>query len=109
LLSWQYVSHKVLRWTLAPFSLFLLFLFNVLIVADQNIWTDIKFYSVFLYFQILCFILACVGWYFENKKIRFKVLFAPYYFVSINYASIRGIFRYFKGQQSVNWEKSKRG
>ena len=109
LLSWQYISHKVLRWTLAPFSLFLLFLFNVLIVADQNIWADIKFYSVFLYFQILCFVLAGVGWYFENKKIRFKILFAPYYFVSINYASIYGIFRYFKGQQSVNWEKSKRG
>jgi cellulose synthase/poly-beta-1,6-N-acetylglucosamine synthase-like glycosyltransferase len=109
LLSWQYISHKVLRWTLAPFSLFLLLVINLLIVVDQNIWTSIQFFSIFLYLQVICYILAFVGWYFENKKIRFKVLFAPYYFVSVNYASILGISRYFKGQQSVNWEKSKRG
>jgi len=109
LLSWQYISHKVLRWTLAPFSLFLLLFSNIFIVADQNIWLQIQFFSLFLYFQFLCYLLAFVGWYFENKQIRFKMLFVPYYFVSINYASIRGIFRYFKGQQSVNWEKAKRG
>jgi len=53
-------------------------------------------------------LLATVGWYFKNKKLRFKLLFIPYYFVSINYAAVRGIFRYFKGKQTVNWEKSKR-
>ncbi|MCF6334012.1 MAG: glycosyltransferase family 2 protein [Draconibacterium sp.] len=108
LLSWQYFSHKVLRWTLAPVSLFLILIINVWIVAIQGNWTDLHFYSVFLYVQLVCYILAAVGWYFENKKLRFKTLFIPYYFVFINYASIRGIFRYFKGKQSVNWEKSKR-
>jgi cellulose synthase/poly-beta-1,6-N-acetylglucosamine synthase-like glycosyltransferase len=33
ILSWQYFSHKVLRWTLAPVSLFLLLPVNVLIVV----------------------------------------------------------------------------
>lgn len=108
LLSWQYFSHKVLRWTLAPISLFLILIINIWIVAIQRNWTDLHFYSVFLYVQLVCYILAAVGWYFENKKLRFKILFIPYYFVTINYASIRGIFRYFKGKQSVNWEKSKR-
>jgi cellulose synthase/poly-beta-1,6-N-acetylglucosamine synthase-like glycosyltransferase len=108
LLTWQYVSHKVMRWSLAPFSLFLLLVVNLLIVAEQNSWVDIEFFSVFLYIQVFCYILAAVGWYFENKRLRLKILFAPYYFVSINYASIRGIVRYFKGKQSVNWEKSKR-
>lgn len=108
LLTWQYVSHKILRWTLAPFSLFLLLVVNLLIVAEHNSWIYVEFFSVFFYFQVVCYILAAVGWYFGNKRVRFKVLFAPYYFVSINYASIRGIFRYFKGKQSVNWEKSKR-
>ena len=108
LLSWQYFSHKVLRWTLAPISLFLIFVVNFLIVVQQGSWTDLSFFSVFFYFQLFCYILAAVGWYFENKKIRFKILFVPYYFVTINYASIRGILRYFKGKQSVKWEKSKR-
>jgi cellulose synthase/poly-beta-1,6-N-acetylglucosamine synthase-like glycosyltransferase len=108
LLSWQYFSHKVLRWTLAPISLFIILIINILIVAKQGSWSDFQFYSLFLYFQFICYVLAAVGWYFENKKLRFKILFVPYYFLSINYASIHGIFRYFKGNQSVKWEKSKR-
>ena len=108
LLSWQYFSHKVLRWTLAPISLVLLFFVNLFIVFQQNSWTEFQFYTLFLYLQIFSYLLAAVGWFFENRKLRFKILFVPYYFVTINYASIRGIFRYFKGQQSVNWEKAKR-
>lgn len=107
-LSWQYFSHKVLRWTLAPVSLLFVFPINLLIVWQQNAWLNLDFYTVAFYTQVLCYLLAAVGWYFENRKIRFKLLFIPYYFASINYAAIRGIFRYFKGKQSVNWEKSKR-
>jgi cellulose synthase/poly-beta-1,6-N-acetylglucosamine synthase-like glycosyltransferase len=107
-LSWQYISHKVLRWTLAPVSLILIFPVNLSIVWQQNGWADVGFYTIALYTQLLCYFLALVGWYFENKQLRFKLLFIPYYFASINYAAIRGIFRYFKGNQPVNWEKSKR-
>ncbi len=108
LLSWQYFSHKVLRWTLAPISLVLLFFVNLFIVIQQNSWFEFQFYTVFFYIQVLSYLMAVVGWYFENREIRFKLLFVPYYFATINYASIRGIVRYFKGRQSVNWEKSKR-
>ncbi|MDO8952231.1 MAG: glycosyltransferase family 2 protein [Draconibacterium sp.] len=108
MLSWQYFSHKVLRWTLAPVSLFLILPVNMFIVWQQNIWFNFGFFTVMLYVQFLCYLLAAVGWYFENKKLRFKLLFVPYYFLFINYTSIRGIFRYFKGKQSVSWEKAKR-
>ncbi len=108
ILSWQYFSHKVLRWTLAPISLVIILPTNLLIVWQQNGWFDTGFYTLALYVQALCYLLALVGWYFENRKIRFKLLFIPYYFTSINYAAIRGVFRFFKGKQTVNWEKSKR-
>ncbi len=108
ILSWQYFSHKVLRWTLAPISLLLILPINLLIVWQQNSWTDFGVYTIALYVQVLCYLLAVVGWYFENRKLRFKLLFIPYYFASINYAAILGIIRYFKGKQPVNWEKSKR-
>jgi len=108
ILSWQYFSHKVLRWTIAPISLILILPVNILIVWHQKSWFYFEFYTGALYVQVLCYLLAVVGWYFENKKLRFKLLFIPYYFASINYAAIRGIFRYMKGKQSVNWEKSKR-
>jgi len=107
-LSWQYVSHKVLRWTIAPLSLFLLFVFNAFIVWQNNAWSQPDFYTLFFWFQVLCYLLAAIGWYFENRKIRFKLLFIPYYFLSINYAALRGILRYFRGGQPAGWEKSKR-
>ena len=108
LLSWQYFSHKVLRWTLAPFSLFLVFFLNFLIVWNNAVWFTPTIYTLLFYVQLLCYLLAAIGWFFENRKLHFKLIFIPYYFVSINYASVRGVFRFFRGKQSVNWEKSKR-
>lgn len=105
ILSWQFFSHKVMRWTLAPVSLFLLFLINGLLIVRNDIPV---FYHLFFYLQLVCYLLAFVGWLLENQRLRMKLLFAPYYFVSINYASVLGIFRYFRGKQSVQWEKSKR-
>lgn len=107
LLTWQYVSHKVLRWTVAPISLFLIFLVNLLIVYGQEIY-NFNFYSFFLCIQILFYIFAFAGWFFENRRIRFKGFFVPWYFLLINYASVRGIFRYLRGKQPAWWEKSKR-
>jgi cellulose synthase/poly-beta-1,6-N-acetylglucosamine synthase-like glycosyltransferase len=107
-LSWQYFSHKVLRWTLAPVSLFLLFIVNGVFLIEKGSGLNIDFYSLFFLFQILCYMLAFVGWYLENRQLRFKLLFIPYYFVAVNYAAIRGILRYFRGKQSASWEKSKR-
>lgn len=108
LLTWQYISHKVLRWTITPLSLFVLYFVNLLIVYINRSWAPDNFFTIFFYVQNFCYYVALAGWYFENRKIRNKLFFAPYYFVMINYAAILGIFRYFKGKQSVNWEKSKR-
>lgn len=107
-LSWQYFSHKVLRWTLAPISLFLLFFINGAVLITRESGLNVDFYFLFFVVQIFCYSLALVGWYLENRKLRFKLLFIPYYFVSVNYAAIRGIYRYFRGKQSASWEKSKR-
>jgi cellulose synthase/poly-beta-1,6-N-acetylglucosamine synthase-like glycosyltransferase len=107
-LSWQYFSHKVLRWTLAPISLFLLFFTNGAIVFTNFAAASMNFYTLFFYIQVVCYLLALVGWYLENRELRLKLLFVPYYFLAINYAAIRGIFRYFRGKQSASWEKSKR-
>ena len=108
MLTWQYISHKVLRWTFAPLSLFAVFVLNIFIILTRGSWSVPEFYSLFFYLQVFFYVLALVGWYFENKKLRLKMLFIPYYFVSINYASICGMIRFFKGKQSVNWEKSRR-
>ena len=107
-LSWQYFSHKVLRWSLAPVFLFLFLPVNVWMVAGNNLWTVPSFYTLMLGLQAVCYLMALAGWVLENRQLRVKFLFAPYYFVAIHYAAILGMIRYFKRAQKVTWEKSKR-
>ncbi len=107
-LSWQYFSHKVMRWTLAPVSFFLLLVVNGMLVFGEALNGTYGFYTFFFYLQLFFYLLAILGWFLENQKLRLKLLFAPYYFISINYAAIAGIVRHIRGRQSVQWEKSKR-
>lgn len=102
--TFQYISHRVLRWTITPFLLILAFVLNIMIVANGAN----RFYQFLLAAQILFYFLALLGYLFEKKNIKIKALFIPYYFCMMNYAVIAGIIRYFKGKQSAAWEKSKR-
>lgn len=95
-----YYSHRVLRWTLAPFALFLLIPLNLLIINKAPIYT-ISFAALFLFF-----LLALAGRLLEKKKI--KIFFIPFYFVMMNYAIIAGFWRFVKKSQSANWERAKR-
>jgi poly-beta-1,6-N-acetyl-D-glucosamine synthase len=104
MLSFQYISHRVLRWTLTPFLLIVAFILNILLVID----TKALLYSSLLAAQLLFYTLALIGYLFEQKHLRIKILFIPYYFCVMNYAVLAGILRYFKKQQSASWEKAKR-
>ena len=104
LLTFQYISHRVLRWTITPFLLILVFFLNGLIAFN----TGNSFYQVLFVLQILFYTLSITGYYFESRNIRVKALFIPYYFCVMNYAVLAGIIRYYKKNQSAAWEKSKR-
>jgi biofilm PGA synthesis N-glycosyltransferase PgaC len=102
--TFQYISHRVLRWTITPFLLFLVFILNVVIAVQ----TSSVFYWVLLVLQVAFYALSLTGLYFERRNIRVKALFIPYYFCVMNYAVLAGIVRYYKKNQSAAWEKSKR-
>lgn len=102
--TFQYISHRVLRWTITPFLLIVLFVVNGLIVYHY----DSIFYKTVFILQVLFYTLSVLGYVFESRNIRIKALFVPYYFCLMNYAVIAGIIRYFKKNQSAAWEKSKR-
>jgi len=102
-LFFAFISHKVLRWTLAPFSLLVLLIVNVLLASNINV-----IYAVLLFFQLGFYALAMLGWYFENKRIKVKALFVPYYFFIMNLCVYLGLFRFLKGKQSVSWERAQR-
>lgn len=106
MLSFQYISHKVLRWTLVPLSFIIIFILNLIIVFAQNINTPLYLYL--LYVQLLFYFMILLGALLSNMKIRLKILFIPYYMFIMNYAMINGMLRYISGSHSVKWEKSKR-
>jgi cellulose synthase/poly-beta-1,6-N-acetylglucosamine synthase-like glycosyltransferase len=103
LLSFQYISHRVLRWTITPIALLLLLIVNILLAP-----TSILF-SIILALQALFYLSAFIGWKLENKELKVKIFFIPYYFYIMNYAVFMGFGRYLRNSQSVNWERAKRG
>jgi biofilm PGA synthesis N-glycosyltransferase PgaC len=104
LLSFQYISHRVLRWTITPFLLIAIFILNGIIAIS----VDSTFYQVLFCLHLAFYMASIAGYYIEQRNIRIKVLFVPYYFCVMNFAVIAGIIRYIKNEQSAAWEKSKR-
>jgi cellulose synthase/poly-beta-1,6-N-acetylglucosamine synthase-like glycosyltransferase len=103
-LTFQYISHRVLRWTITPLMLILIFVINGLILLNS----PSNFYVFLFLAQLVFYILSATGFYFESRNIRIKALFIPFYFCLMNYAVMAGIVRYFKNNQSAAWEKSQR-
>ncbi|MFM2266786.1 MAG: hypothetical protein RL757_227 [Bacteroidota bacterium] len=104
MLCFQYVSHRVLRWTLAPLLLPLILIANFALV----LLTNSLFYKILFLLQTVFYIAAILGWILETRQIKIKALFVPYYFCMMNYSVYRGFFRLINGQQSVVWDKAKR-
>ncbi|HPT10676.1 MAG TPA: glycosyltransferase family 2 protein [Bacteroidales bacterium] len=109
LLSFQYISHRVLRWTLAPLGLPIILFCNLAILISEGFLDFSSLYTWLFYLQMLFYLLALLGWVAENRKIKVRILYVPYYFIMMNVAVYLGFIRFIKKQQSVNWERAKRG
>lgn len=103
-LTFQYISHRVLRWTITPVSIVAVFILNLLIVWNGGS----PLYQLLFVAQVIFYFLSILGLLFERRNIKIKVFFIPYYFCLMNYAVLAGIIRYFNKNQSAAWEKSKR-
>ncbi len=105
LFSWQYLSHRVLRWTLTPVALFLLLPLNVMLVAMQPVgWL----YPALLCAQVFFYSVAFLGRVLRDKHIRIKGLFVPYYFLFMNYSVFRGVGYLWRKKSDGTWERAAR-
>ncbi len=98
--TFQYFSHRVLRWTLAPLAIPFIIILNALIIDSNPV------YNYLFICQIIFYISAIIGLILEKKQLRFKILFIPYYFCMMNYAVFVGFWKYMLGTTTVLWEKS---
>ena len=106
-LSFQYISHRVLRWSLTPICLMLLLLTSVVLATSEGI-IGIGLYTILFWLQVMFYVAAFFGSIQQHKQTKLKALFIPYYFLMMNYSVILGFLRFAGNNQSVNWERAKR-
>lgn len=103
ILSFQYISHRVLRWTLTPIMLFLLFPLNILLS-----FTGEPIYVIIMIMQVIFYLMGYLGYKMEQRHIRNKLLFVPYYFLFMNINVIRGYLYLSTHKGRGTWEKARR-
>ena len=103
--AFQFVSHRVLRWTITPVALIALVPLNALLVLMKGG----TIYNIFWILQILFYLAACCGWLMERHGRKQKVLFVAYYFLFMNINVFRGMHYLRTHKSGGTWEKAKRG
>ena len=104
LVTFQYVSHRVLRWSITPIAMVLLLLANIALVAMGAG----NFYTVILILQILFYLMALAGWLLNRYGYKNKLLYTAYYFMFMNFNVFRGMAYLRTHGKSGAWEKAKR-
>jgi len=103
-LSFLYISHRVLRWTLSPLCLLLAFISNLILFFGTHNYL----FKILFILQLVFYIMAFAAKYISSDKSWFKIFKLAYYFAFMNISVIQGFFRFIRGRQSATWEKAKR-
>lgn len=110
-LTFQYVSHRVLRWAVTPFCLPVIWLANLALLLPfegQNTSAAKPVWLALFGAQCLFYGAAYIGYRLEHRQLRVKVLFVPFYFSFMNVCALLGFLRYCRGNTSGVWEKARR-
>lgn len=103
--AFQFISHRVLRWSITPFALFALIPLNILLV----VLGAGKLYVLIGILQLLFYMAASLGHILKALGRRNKLLYVPTYFLFMNLNVFLGIRYLSTHKSSGTWEKAKRG
>jgi len=105
IVAFQFVSHRVLRWSITPIALMALIPLNVALVMMKGGTV----YTIIWILQILFYLAAFCGYLLEQHGRKNKLLYVPYYFLFMNINVFRGMHYLKTHQGGGTWEKAKRG
>ncbi len=105
-LSFQYISHRVLRWSVTPFALFALLPLSLLI-GSGYVSTYNVFYVIFG-IQVVFYLCAGMGYLQRDAPHVSKLFYVPYYFIFMNINVLLGIYYLLSKQHRGGWKKSQR-
>jgi len=105
-LSFEFISHKFLRWMIVPLAIPLILVLNVIICLSTNFTEHL--YTTVLALQSIFYIFVVIGLLLEGKPVRLQFIFLPSYLAIVNYAQYAGFIRYLRKKHNVIWEKARR-
>jgi hypothetical protein len=94
--SYQLISHKLLRW-LVPVFMIGIFTANLFLIGHP-------FYNVTLLLQLAFYGMAVAGWVGEKLNVKPRLLSIPLYFSTVNLAAMLSLYRVWRGYKAVTWE-----
>jgi cellulose synthase/poly-beta-1,6-N-acetylglucosamine synthase-like glycosyltransferase len=95
--SFELLSHKVLRY-LAGFFQIIIFCLNISLLSHEPI------YIVFFIIQLAFYAAAFRGYQLEYSNRQSGILYVPYYFCMLNFASLIAVFKMCAGEKPVIWK-----
>jgi cellulose synthase/poly-beta-1,6-N-acetylglucosamine synthase-like glycosyltransferase len=101
LVAYGFFSHKLLRW-LAPLVLI------VLLASNAALAPTAPFYAGLFFAQAAFYLIAAVGYVGKAHTRRYKFLLIPFYFVSMNFALLRGLFKALFTRDNGTWKRVER-
>ena len=104
LVAFQFVSHRVLRWSITPLALVALVPLNVMLVLMNGGWV----YTVAWVLQLLFWLSAFLGWWLTCHGRKSRLLYVPYYFAFMNLNVFLGMRYLYTHKSSGTWEKARR-
>ena len=104
LVAFQYISHRVLRWSITPIALVILLIVSIILTAlgAGMVYTNL------LVLQLLFYLMAFSGWLFHRHGYKNKIFYTAYYFVFMNINVFRGMLYLRTHRKSGTWEKARR-
>lgn len=105
IVAFQFVSHRVLRWSITPFALLALIPLNIILVVQNAGWI----YILIGILQIIFYVAALSGYVLELTGRKNKLLYIPYYFMFMNLNVFQGMSYLRTHKSSGTWEKARRG
>ena len=98
--SFQLFSHKVLRY-LVPEMLLALFASGLYLAVAAGSAAPIYRASVLA--QLAFYFAAAVGWLRQKLGLRIPLVHIPFYFLVVNFAALRALVLYLRGERKVTW------
>lgn len=102
--SFLFISHRVLRWSITPFAMLALIPLNILLVVQDG---GIP-YVIIGILQVIFYLAAAIGWLMDVSGRKSKFFYVLYYFLFMNLNVFRGIGYLMTHHGSGVWEKAKR-